>query len=997
MTLNVISVCTQTTMEELLSGSPCAKAQSDFLNLQWLENSPPIQLDGFLGQLQRSVNENAMTVVLDGSEGFYTKTMIAEGLDLPLEENSEARGAVETYARERNFSMGGRLAEGARLPAGSIPLCSSHWSDQGFILVRGGRCIVVFPAAAEAFDAMFRQGLYPFLLRHGAETAVVQTIAIRESMVADVKEYLHLFRHGKGILPLVYEEEGQNYLSVTAIRGSESESRQACESLLENIEAEMGSFILTAAAAKKDAKEAKKRNKGERRALQAAQDYYEEEKKDSKGKKKKKPKKEGFGFVRKLLLFICICTFLGSSGYLGLRFYQSKANVQDYNTLREVYESGGFPAMGYPLDYDNSFSGLYQINEDVAGWLSIEGTSLDYPVVQGEDNLYYHRLSFEGDYSLYGVPFVDFHVDLKEPSTNTIIYGHNIKNDDQMFNSLIHYWDPAYYVENPVIDFHTVYGKRQYKIFGAFVANVNPDHGEVFQYHTFIDGDSAADVQEFIYNVQVRSVLNTGVDVQPSDELLTLSTCTYEFDNARFVIVARRLRDGESAEVDASQVSKADSPLMPDIWYQLYGGTKPVLEVPTFSDMIVLETNETAPLKEETKPAEEEETLPEETPIPEETVEAATPVVTPAPVETPVAPVTTPPVQATTPPTTEAAPPTQETAPAVKEEAPAKEETPPAEEAPKEEPKKEEPKKEEVPSEKPKEEPKEEPEEEKEEPEVIDEDEEELEEEDEEEIISDYDPDETLSVKLNGKKVKQSAYDVVCMMVQAEMGSTFHQEALKAQAVAAYTYVKYNNNLGLSPSVAGKTSISSNVAKAVQAVIGQAVYYNGSYANTTYCAANAGVSNNCVDVWGGNLPYLVSVDSEGDESTNHYGYKTKLKLNYVADRIEDYHNVDPYDYSSDPSDWFGDYKNGAGLYVSSIDVCGRKLTGRKVREGLLQSNIRSAAFEVEYDEDSEVFIFTTYGYGHGVGMSQLGANYYAKEGWSYDEILEHYYSNTRVG
>ena len=68
-----------------------------------------------------------------------------------------------------------------------------------------------------------------------------------------------------------------------------------------------------------------------------------------------------------------------------------------------------------------------------------------------------------------------------------------------------------------------------------------------------------------------------------------------------------------------------------------------------------------------------------------------------------------------------------------------------------------------------------------------------------------------------------------------------------------------------------------------------------------------------------------------------------------------------------------------------------------VRETLLQSKIRSAAFEVEYDEDDEVFIFTTYGYGHGVGMSQLGANYYAKQGWSYDEILEHYYSGAKVG
>ncbi len=1020
MTLNVISLCTSSTIDDLLDGAPCAKAQSDFLDLEWLQTASNLDISEFLDELQNSINSSTITLVLDGSEGFYAKALIAEALDLNLEENSEARSAVEAYAKAHGLSMGGRPAEGARLPVGSVPMCSKNCIDQGFIIIRGGRCIAVMPANKNAFDTMFRFGFYPFLLRNGAETAVVQTTAIRPSMVNDVKEYLRIFRHGKGVLPLVYEEDGQHYISITAIRESESKSRQACESLMENIEAEMGAFVLTAASAKKDARAAKKQQKLQNRnfmdeaedydhpALQAAQNYYEEGAKDKKAlkKAKKQAKKQsgGFGFIRKFLLFVCICTFLGSSGYLGLRYYRSKVNIQDYNTLREVYESGGFPAMGYPLDYDNDFSGLYQINKDIAGWLSIEGTSLDYPVVQYSDNDYYHRLSFEGDYSLYGVPYVDAHVDLKAPSTNTILYGHNIKNDDQMFNSLIHYWDPSYFINNPVIDFHTVYGKREYKIFAAFVANVNPEHGEVFQYHTFVDADNVSDIQEFIYNVKVRSILDTGVDVLPSDELLTLSTCTYEFDNARFVVVARKLRPGESREIDASLVKKASAPLMPDIWYQLYGGSKPVLQTPSFDEVLVLDNKpaENPVMIPEKEP--EPELPKEETVVPDEKAEASVPAVT-----TPAAgaAATTPPPAAATPPAqapvTQTPPPAETTPPA--EQAPA--ETPPAEnetatqtpaETPAEKPeapKQEEPVKNNTSS--IKDEEKEEPKEEvKEEAEPEPEKEPEPDEDEEDEDENYYDADEELSVKMNGSKVKDSAYDIVAMMVQAEMGSSFEQEALKAQAVAAYTFVKYNNAQGISPSVVGKTSISSNVAKAVKAVIGEAVYYNGSYANTVYCAANAGVSNNCVDVWGGNLPYLVSVESKGDKKTQHYGYETKLSLDYVAQRIESYHSVDPYDYSSDPEDWFGSYSNGAGLYVDSIKVCGSKLTGRKVREGLLQSKIRSAAFEVEYDSSNEVFIFTTFGYGHGVGMSQLGANYYAQQGWSYDEILEHYYSGARV-
>lgn len=1031
MKLNVISVCSQCTAEELLSAAPRARAQSDFLKLEWQQDETVRDLDGFLDVLQRSVNENLLTVILDGSEGYYSKSMIAEGLGLELEEDSECRKALEAYCQPRGLSLSGRMLEGARIPAGAQPFCSSETVDQGFILVRGGRCIAVFPASKKSFEEMFTKGFYPFLLRHGAETAVVQTMAIRGSKVKDVEEYLRLFRYGKNILPLVYEEKGEHYLSVTAIRPTEAESRQACNSLVENIREEMGDFILTPSTARKDSRQAKKEKK-KSRALREIEAYDPEE-----NGKNQKNKKEGMGFFRKLLIFLCLCVFAVSAGYLGLRAYRSISNQQGYDDLKNLYgESGSLPA-DYPSDYDPYFADLYEVNKDVVGWLKIEGTSLDYPVVQTTDNLYYHRLNFEGESNLHGVPYVDYTVDLKEPSNNTIIYGHNIKNDDQMFNSLIKYWQPEHYKEHPIVEFHTVYGKRQYKIFAAFVANVKPEHGEVFQYHTFVDADSVADMQEFLYNVQIRSILNTGVDVQPSDELLTLSTCTYEFEDARFVIVARRLRDGESAEIDSSKVSKNSQALMPDIWYELYGGTKPVLSVPTFGDIVVLDKSEAelAPpvevLGEEAPTASPETTVPETT-APEVTTPAEqTPPVTGTPPQT-----TTPPAETTTPsetivmpnpsteqnaaqtqtPTQSQTPETQ--TPAPETQAPSTETAPPVTETPKQEelpsemerveeddsppawgnytPPKTETPKEEVkePAKEPEKEPEKTPEKEAEKaPEQTPQPEQTPTPEPEEE---EDDVGETLSVRYNGKKVSGSAFDIVSMMVQAEMGSTFEQEALKAQAVAAYTYVKYNNASGIAPSIAGKTTVSSNVAKAVKAVLGEAVYYKGSYANTTYCAANAGVSNNCVDVWGGNLPYLVSVESEGDEKTVHYGYQTKLSLEYVAERIEDYHNVDPFDYSDDPSEWFGKVTYGAGKYVDSVKLCGSSIKGRLVREGLLQSKIRSAAFEVEYDEDNETFIFTTYGYGHGVGMSQLGANYYAKQGWSYVDILEHYYSGTTV-
>ena len=208
---------------------------------------------------------------------------------------------------------------------------------------------------------------------------------------------------------------------------------------------------------------------------------------------------------------------------------------------------------------------------------------------------------------------------------------------------------------------------------------------------------------------------------------------------------------------------------------------------------------------------------------------------------------------------------------------------------------------------------------------------------------------------------------------------------LVPQAVAAYTYVLYNNQKGVSPWVAYNSSVSSSVSRAVESVLGEVITYNGQPINATYCASNAGQSNDSASVWGGYLPYLVSVDSPGDTTLRAYGATKRFSEEEVAELIEDYCNVDPYDY--DPEDWFSNPSYINGKYVNNIRVCGQKVTGRNVREGIMQSKIASSAFEVEYDGS---------GYGHGVGMSQQGADWYAMKGWDYVDILTHYYTGVRI-
>lgn len=255
---------------------------------------------------------------------------------------------------------------------------------------------------------------------------------------------------------------------------------------------------------------------------------------------------------------------------------------------------------------------------------------------------------------------------------------------------------------------------------------------------------------------------------------------------------------------------------------------------------------------------------------------------------------------------------------------------------------------------------------------------------------------EDLKVKSGGSTVSDSAVSIVARIVQTEMGSSFPDEALKAQAVAAYTFVRYHNSVaGDVPSVILSSSVSDRVERLVREVAGEQISYNGRPILATYCSTSAGTTTSAKSVWGSSLPYLVPVESPGDKKSAYYHAETTMTAGTVRKKLENYLDIDLDGVS--PKNWFDilSYWDD-GPYVNKVSIAGQKeTTGRVIRESIL--GLRSAAFEVEYDKVSNEFTFTTYGYGHGVGMSQMGAKYYADQGWDYVEILEHYYSGTTVG
>lgn len=258
------------------------------------------------------------------------------------------------------------------------------------------------------------------------------------------------------------------------------------------------------------------------------------------------------------------------------------------------------------------------------------------------------------------------------------------------------------------------------------------------------------------------------------------------------------------------------------------------------------------------------------------------------------------------------------------------------------------------------------------------------------------------SVKINGKTYAPGAYikgdymDIIPYIVEAEMGGGFSMEALKAQAVAAYCWlINAGSTKGSAPAVPLKNP-TQNAIDAASAVNGQKVTYKGETAQTYYYAISAGYTANCKDVWYADIPYLRAVNSSVDKDYDGFETKVTYSASELKSRVSSTYGIDLSGTSK--SKWFSVKYDENNAYVRKVSVGGKKdVTGSSFRDELLDYELRSTAFKIKYNKSSDTFTFTVRGFGHGVGMSQVGANYYAKQGWTYKEILTHYYPGTSVG
>ena len=187
------------------------------------------------------------------------------------------------------------------------------------------------------------------------------------------------------------------------------------------------------------------------------------------------------------------------------------------------------------------YSDLYKQNKDLAGWLSIEGTVINYPVMQtGKKNpdFYLHN-GFDKKESDHGTLFVDARNDIVNRDTNLIIYGHNMR-DGTMFGGLKSFMDKDYFEKHQELVFDTIYEKAKYRIVAVCLSKVNYQDDDTFRYYNFLNADSKEEFQAFLANIQQLTVFDQNIDISYGDELLTLSTCNSYVQDGRLFLIAKK-------------------------------------------------------------------------------------------------------------------------------------------------------------------------------------------------------------------------------------------------------------------------------------------------------------------------------------------------------------------------------------------------------------------------------------------------------------------------
>lgn len=258
--------------------------------------------------------------------------------------------------------------------------------------------------------------------------------------------------------------------------------------------------------------------------------------------------------LKKYQSVICIIAavaLLGAAAFCGYHIYDHYAQVDEqikvFDELAEVVENTpeeeneAVPedvAVSEGDDVLSRYKELYLQNEDMAGWISIAGTTINYPVMQSKNNPnFYLKHNFEKEYSDLGVPYIQENCDIPT-SDNLVIYGHHIKGK-KMFGALENYKDKGFYEEYKTIQFDTLTEQAEYEIVAVFKTVAYSAEG--YRYYDFVNAENEEAFNGYIAKCKELALYDTEVSTKYGDKLITLSTCEYSAQNGRLVVVAKKV------------------------------------------------------------------------------------------------------------------------------------------------------------------------------------------------------------------------------------------------------------------------------------------------------------------------------------------------------------------------------------------------------------------------------------------------------------------------
>lgn len=199
-----------------------------------------------------------------------------------------------------------------------------------------------------------------------------------------------------------------------------------------------------------------------------------------------------------------------------------------------------------PVAVPNPYTESFLANSDMAGWLLVPGTNIDYPIMwTPEDENYYLYRAFDKSDNVNGSLILDTDSSLNPLTTNLIIHGHNMKSG-AMFGNLTDYESKDYYEDHKQIILYTEECQRNYEIIAVFRSQVYKKSDDVFKFYKFFQADTQEEFDDFYQNIKELSAYDTGVTAQFGDRFITLSTCVYHVTNGRFVVVAKEIEPGET-------------------------------------------------------------------------------------------------------------------------------------------------------------------------------------------------------------------------------------------------------------------------------------------------------------------------------------------------------------------------------------------------------------------------------------------------------------------